>query len=142
MKSLATFSKERSISKTVSRVSKIILKELIPSGTPSLKKSSKKNTTISFSKKRCFGIKNQEKSRLSLGIKTPLSSILKLKLEEREIRFIDFNSLVVLGPLIATHSNMKLKIISRIFSVEANPPMTDPSLKATTFPLMSREKFL
>jgi len=142
MKFLATFSTERSILKTVSMVSKIVLKELIPSGIPSLKKNYNKNTTTSFSKKKYFGTKNLEKSGSNLKTKILPSSMLKLSSEEKEIEFIDFNSLVVLGPLIATLFKMRPKTISRISSVATNLTMTALSMKAPTLQLIPRGKLL
>ncbi|KEH17172.1 hypothetical protein MTR_0036s0160 [Medicago truncatula] len=118
------------------------LEELIPSGIPSLKKNYNKNTTTSSSKKKCFGTKNLLKSGSNLEIKTLLSSMLKLSSEEKEIESIDFNSLVVLGPLIATFFKRRPKTISRISSVATNLTMIDLSMKALTLPLMPMGKFL
>jgi len=68
--------------------------------------------------------------------------MLKLSLEEREIESISFNSLVVLGPLVATLSKKRLKSTLRVFSVEINPTMTELSMKAPTQPLMMKGRFL
>jgi len=95
------------------------------------------NTITSFSKKKCFGIKNQGSNGLNLVTKIALSFMHKPSSDGREIESINSNFQMAYGPQITTSSKKKLNGILKISFVATNIPMIAPSMKAHTLPLMT-----
>jgi len=120
--SLEIFSNGRNTLTIYSRAFKTIWKELILIDTPSLKNNCNKNTITSSSKKKCFGIKYQENNGSNLVTKIPLSFMLKLSSEGREIESIGFNFQMAYVPLVALSSKKKPKNTSKISFVVINTP--------------------
>ncbi|KAK2458255.1 hypothetical protein QL285_005435 [Trifolium repens] len=106
----------------------------------SLKKICNNNIIISFSRKKCCGIKNPGRTGLNLEIKIALSSMLKPSSGERKTESTVSNYPMGHGLLTATYCKLKHKITSKTSSAAPSPSITATSLKAHTLPLMILEK--